>query len=89
VARRYASELARERAISPSVVRRWQHLRATGSAAAVVLTRPSCRQVNSAWRRSVSRSSRALGKKAREIEILQAARDAVQKRPRYYGVSTR
>jgi len=30
---------------------------------------------------------RALGKKAMEIEILQAARDEVKKRPRYYGVS--
>jgi len=32
---------------------------------------------------------RALGKKAMEIEILQAARDEVKKRPRYYGVSKR
>ena len=32
---------------------------------------------------------RALGKKAMEIEILQAAREEVKKRPRYYRVSTR
>jgi hypothetical protein len=32
---------------------------------------------------------RALGKKVMEIEILQAARDEVKKRPRFYGVSTR
>ena len=32
---------------------------------------------------------RALGKKAMEIEILQAARDEVKKRPRFYGVSKR
>ena len=29
---------------------------------------------------------RALGKKAMEVEILQAARDEVKKRPNYYGV---
>jgi hypothetical protein len=32
---------------------------------------------------------RALGKKTMEIEMLQAARDEVKKRPRYYGVSKR
>ena len=32
---------------------------------------------------------RALGKKTVEVEILQAARDDVKKRPRYYGVSKR
>ena len=30
---------------------------------------------------------RALGKKTMEVEILQAARDEVKKRPRFYGVS--
>ena len=32
---------------------------------------------------------RALGKKTMEVEILQAARDEVKKKPRWYGVSTR
>ena len=32
---------------------------------------------------------RALDKKTMEIEILQAARDEVKKRPRFYGVSKR
>lgn len=32
---------------------------------------------------------RALGKTVMEVEILQAARDEVKKRPRYYGVSAR
>ena len=32
---------------------------------------------------------RALGKKAMEIEILQAARDEVKQRPRFDGVSKR
>ena len=32
---------------------------------------------------------RALGKKAMEVEILQAARDEVKKKPRWYGASKR
>ena len=32
---------------------------------------------------------RALGRKAMEVEILQAARDAVKKKPRWYGASKR
>jgi transposase len=37
----------------------------------------------------IKERERALGKKAMEVEILQAARDEVKKRPRYYGVSKR
>jgi transposase len=84
------SELARELAISPSVVRRWQHLSATGSAAAVGADEDvvPASELRAAQQR-IKELERALGKKAMEIEILQAARDVVKKRPRYYGVSTR
>ena len=84
------SELARELAISPSVVRRWQHLSTNGSAAAVSAGEDvvPASELRAAQQR-IKELERALGKKAMEIEILQAARDEVKKRPRYYGVSKR
>ena len=84
------SELARELAISPSVVRRWQHLSTNGSSAAVDANEEvvPVSELRAAHQR-IKDLERALGKKAMEIEILQAARDEVKKRPRYYGVSKR
>ena len=83
-------ELARELAISPSVLRRWHRLSTNGSTAAVgadeeVVPASALR----AAQQRIKELERALGKKAMEIEILQAARDEVKKRPRYYGVSKR
>ena len=84
------SELARELAIAPSVVRRWLHLSTNGSAAAVSANEEvvPVSELRAAQHR-MRELERALGKKAMEIEILQAARDEVKKRPRYYGVSKR
>lgn len=84
------AELARELAVSPSVVRRWHHLSANGSSAAVsadedVVPASELRAAQS----RIKELERALGKKVMEIEILHAARDEVKKRPRYYGVSKR
>ena len=84
------SDLARELTISPSVVRRWQHLSTNGSSAAVGADEEvvPASELRAAQQR-IKKLERALGKKAMEIEILQAARDEVKKRPRYYGVSKR
>ena len=84
------AELARELAVSPSVVRRWHHLSANGSSAAVSADEDVVRasELRAAQHR-ITELERALGKKVREIEILHAARDEVTKRPRYYGVSKR
>lgn len=84
------AELARELAVAPSVVGRWQRLSRTGSAAAVganedVVPASALR----AAQQRIKELERALGKKVMEVEILQAARDEVKKRPRYYGVSKR
>jgi transposase len=73
------AELARELAISLSVVRRWQHLNTNGSTAAVggnedVVPASELR----AAQQRINQLERALGKKAMEIEILQAARDEVK-----------
>ena len=84
------AELARDLSISPSVVRRWHRLSAAGSAAAVGARADvvPASELRLALGR-IKELERALGKKAMEIEILQAARDEVKKRPRYYGVSKR
>jgi transposase-like protein len=84
------AELARELAVSPSVVRRWHRLSTKGSAAAVGANEEvvPASELRAAQQR-IKELERALGKKAMEIEILQAARDEVKKRPRYYGVSAR
>ncbi len=81
------SELARELAIQPSVVRRWQHLSPKGSSAAVASNQEvvPIGELRAAQQR-IRELERALGKKTMEVEILQAARDEVKKRPRFYGV---
>ncbi|MGH7670453.1 MAG: transposase [Gemmatimonadaceae bacterium] len=84
------AELARDLSISPSVVRRWHRLSTAGSAAAVGANEDvvPASELRLALMR-VKDLERALGKKVMEIEILQAARDAVKKSPRSYGVSKR
>jgi transposase len=81
------SELARELAVQPSVVRRLQHLSTKGSSAAVESNQEvvPVSELRAAQQR-IRELERALGKKTMEIEILQAARDEVKKRPRFYGV---
>jgi transposase len=83
-------ELARELAVAPSVVRRWQHLSTNGSSAAVSANEEvvPASELRAAQNR-IRDLERALGKKTMEVEILQAAREEVKKRPRYYGVSKR
>jgi transposase len=84
------AELSRELAVSPSVVRRWQVLRERGGRTAIAANEDvvPASELRAAQQR-IKELERALGKKAMEIEILQAARDEVNKRPRYYGVSKR
>jgi transposase len=85
-----AAELSRELAVYPSVVRRWLRLSTRGSAAAVGANEDvvPTSELQAAQQR-IQELERALGKKTLEVEILQAAREEVKKRPRYYGVSKR
>ena len=78
------SELARELAVSPSVVRRWQHLSTKGSSAAVASNQEvvPVSELRAAQQR-IRELERALGKKTMEVEILQAAREEVKKRGLY------
>jgi len=75
------SELARELAVQPSVVRRWQHLIAKGGSAAVASNQEvvPIGELMAAQQR-IQELERALGKKTMEVEILQAARDEVRKK---------
>ncbi|MDN5931991.1 MAG: transposase [Pseudonocardia sp.] len=84
------AELARELSVSPQLLRQWQRLSTAGSTAAVTANEAvvPVSELRAAQAR-IKELERALGKKVMEIEILQAARDEVKKRPRYYGVSTR
>ena len=84
------AELARELSISPQLVRQWQRLSTRGSATAVSANEEvvPVSELRAAQQR-IKELERALGKKTMEIEILQAAREEVKKRPRYYGVSKR
>ena len=82
------AELARELAVAPQLVRQWQRLSRDGSTAAVTANDEvvPASELRAAQQR-VRELERALGKKVMEIEILQAARDEVKKRPRFYSGS--
>lgn len=82
------AELSRELGIDQSVLRRWKHLSERGGATAVASNDEvvPAAELKAAQLR-IRELERALGRKTMEVEILQAARDEVKKRPNYYGVS--
>jgi transposase len=84
------AELSRELGISLSVVRRWQLLMDRGSRAAVTANEDvvPLSELRAAQLR-IRELERALGKKTMEVEILQAAREEIKKKPRWYGVSAK
>lgn len=84
------AELSREVQIDQSVVRRWKHLMERGSTTAVAANEDvvPASELRAALQR-VRELERLVGKKAMEVEIFQAARDEVKKKPRWYGVSKR
>ena len=74
------AELSREVQIDQSVVRRWKHLIERGSTTAVAANEDvvPASELRAALQR-VRELERLVGKKAMEVEILQAARDEVKK----------
>ncbi len=84
------AELSRELSVSHSLVRRWKQLMDRGSETAVGANDEvvPASELRVAQQR-IRELERALGRKTMEVEILQAARDEVKKRPNYYGVSKR
>ncbi len=82
------AELSRELGLDQSVLRRWKQLAERGGEAAVKANEDvvPASEFKAAQLR-VRELERALGRKTMDVEILQAARDEVKKRPNYYGVS--
>ena len=84
------AELSRELHVEQSVVRRWKHLAERGSTTAVGANEEvvPASELRAAQQR-IRELERLVGKKAMEVEILQAARDEVKKKPSWYGASKR
>ena len=84
------AELSRELSVEQSVVRRWKHLADRGSTTAVGANEEvvPASELRAAQQR-IRELERLVGKKAMEVEILQAARDQVKKKPHWYGASKR
>ena len=82
------AELSRELGISRSLLQRWKQLLARGGEAAVAANEDvvPASELRAAQQR-IRELERALGRKTMEVEILQAARDEVKKKPAWYGVS--
>jgi transposase len=84
-----ASELSRELGIARSLIQRWKHLITRAGETAVGANEEvvPVSALRGAELR-IRELERALGRKTMEVEILQAAREEVKKKPRWYGVST-
>ncbi len=84
------AELSRELSVEQSVVRRWKHVVDRGSTAAVAANEEvvPARELRAAQQR-IRALERLVGNKAMEVEILQAARVEVKKKPRWYGGASR
>ena len=82
------AEIAREIGVVPSLIHRWVKLAEVGSDAAVGANEEvvPASELRLAQQR-IKELARALGRKTMEVEILQAARDEIKKKPSYYGVS--
>ena len=85
-----AAELSRELGIARSQLQRWKQLLTTGGETAVASNEDvvPASALRSAEAR-IRELERALGRKTMQVEILEAARDEVKKKPHWYGVSTR
>ena len=81
------AELSRELSISPSLLQHWKH-RVSGGARVAVTANEEVVPVSElkAAVQRIKELERALGRKTMEVEILQAARDEIKKKPLWYGV---
>jgi transposase-like protein len=81
------AEISRELGVTPSLIYRWVRLSEGGSDAAVGANEAvvPASELRLAQQR-IKELERALGRKTMEVEILQAARDEIKKKPHFYGV---
>ena len=79
------AEISREIGVTPSLIHRWVKLSESGSDAAVSANEEvvPASELKLAQQK-IRELERALGRKTMEVEILQAARDEVKKKPRFY-----
>jgi transposase len=84
------AELSRELAVSHSLVRQWKALIEHGGWTAVAANEDvvPASELRAAQQR-IRELERALGRKTMQVEILEAARGEVKKKPHWYGVSKR
>ena len=85
-----AAELCRELGVARSLIQRWKHLLTKGGETAVASDEDvvPASELRAAQGR-IRALERALGRKQMALEILEAARDEVKKKPSWYGVSKR
>ncbi len=82
-----AAELSRELGIQPSLLQHWKR-RINGGARVAVTANEDVVPISELKARDqrIKELERALGRKTMEVEILQAARDEIKKKPHWYGV---
>jgi len=85
-----AAELSRELGVNQALLYRWKR-RVDGGASVAVTADDDVVPASllKARDQRIKELERALGRKTMEVEILQAARDEVKKKPHWYGVVAR
>jgi|SRR5580704_14729675 transposase len=81
------AELSRELGVNQSLLHRWKQ-RIDGGGAVAVQADEEVVPVSElkAAKQRIKELERALGRKTMEVEILEAARDEIKKKPHWYGV---
>jgi transposase len=81
------AELSRELGVSQTLLHRWKHRMEGGARVAVQADEEVVpASALKAAQQRIKELERALGRKTMEVEILEAARDEIKKKPSWYGV---
>lgn len=81
------AELSRELGVSQALLHRWKRRMEGGATVAVQADEDVVpASTLKAAQQRIKELERALGRKTMEVEILEAARDEIKKKPHWYGV---
>jgi transposase len=81
------AELSRELGVNQALLHRWKHHMAVGATVAVQADEDVVpASALKAAQQRIKELERALGRKTMEVEILEAAREEIKKKARWYGV---
>lgn len=81
------AELSRELGVNQALLHRWKHRMEGGASVAVQADEDVVpASALKAAQQRIKELERALGRKTMEVEILEAAREEVKKKPHWYGV---